>query len=725
MARVWLEYAYSIFITTFLRPFSSKRAELERRLTHNEITSRPSRDYVSSLTRLRLVFSVITSRFQRDYVSFSARLRLVVSMLLMLTLGSGNVWGQDYSGVYYIASDRGYNAETPNNNFFLCPTEGWAFYKATNDVQSDDNGQPFLTTYQCKDGNYDLNKAVWIVEKEPNSDCYYIKQALTGKYMVSNGVLTEAGSTRARVHLETVANADALSELGDWALFEITYDVDHYDIKPHSAYGRDGNNIYLVVNTNNYNQLDGNSVKTNGPKGFKKCGGIIGLYTHPDDGNAKFRLEPATIAPPTITNNETVTNTFTITAAEGATIYYTTDGSTPTTSNYTGSGPTPVTVNQTESLTVIKAFAKGSSDYFPTSVTTYDLTGCPKPVITVSGGTVTITCAIAGATIHYTTDGSPATTSSPTYAGPFDKGSASEIRAIATKAGYLVSSEAALLPPTEVSSSDEMTDMSGNYILASNFSSNASIGTSENPFSGTIDGNMVTLSGLDHPLVAYANGATIKNVMLKGVQISGSGSVGAIAGEASGYTRIYNCGILPSSNKYENETSYVSSSNGYCGGLVGLLNDDSRVINCFSYANITGGTTVAGIVGYNNFASTTKVTGEKYTELKTAIVNCMFYGNITGGGTRYPVYGGNKIQNNTTTGINNYDFYRAEADLGLADNNHYNCSWPAQEEYLTKYEYYRYLLNSNRELCGWWVGAPSAPSGMSTTDVQAVPRMPH
>lgn len=717
-----LEYAYSMLMTTFLRPFSCKRAKLERRLAANEITARPSRDYGSSLTRLRLVFSVITSRFQRDYVSFSARLRLVVSMLLMLTLGSGNVWGQDYSGVYYIASDRGYNAETPNNNFFLCPTEGWAFYKATNDVQSDDNGQPFLTTYQCKDGNYDLNKAVWIVEKEPNSDCYYIKQALTGKYMVSNGVLTEAGSTRARVHLETVANADALSELGDWALFEITYDVDHYDIKPHSAYGRDGNNIYLVVNTNNYNQLDGNSVKTNGPKGFKKCGGIIGLYTHPDDGNAKFRLEPATIAPPTITNNETVTNTFTITAAEGATIYYTTDGSTPTTSNYTGSGPTPVTVNQTESLTVIKAFAKGSSDYFPTSVTTYDLTGCPKPVITVSGGTVTITCAIAGATIHYTTDGSPATTSSPTYAGPFDKGSASEIRAIATKAGYLVSSEAALLPPTEVSSSDEMTDMSGNYILASNFSSNASIGTSENPFSGTIDGNMVTLSGLDHPLVAYANGATIKNVMLKGVQISGSGSVGAIAGEASGYTRIYNCGILPSSNKYENETSYVSSSNGYCGGLVGLLNDDSRVINCFSYANITGGTTVAGIVGYNNFASTTKVTGEKYTELKTAIVNCMFYGNITGGGTRYPVYGGNKIQNNTTTGINNYDFYRAEADLGLADNNHYNCSWPAQEEYLTKYEYYRYLLNSNRELCGWWVGAPSAPSGMSTTDVQAVPK---
>ena len=64
-----LEYAYSMLMTTFLRPFSSKRAELERRLAANEITARPSRDYGSCPTRLRLVFSVITSRFQRDYVS--------------------------------------------------------------------------------------------------------------------------------------------------------------------------------------------------------------------------------------------------------------------------------------------------------------------------------------------------------------------------------------------------------------------------------------------------------------------------------------------------------------------------------------------------------------------------------------------------------------------------------------------------------------------------------
>ena len=103
---------------------------------------------------------------------------------------------------------------------------------------------------------------------------------------------------------------------------------------------------------------------------------------------------------------------------------------------------------------------------------------CEKPVITQSGNIITITSTTEGAEIYYTTNGDHPTSNSTKYEGPFDKGSAGEIRAIATRAGYVNSSEAAILPPTEVSSSDEMTDMSGNYILASNFSSNASIGTS-------------------------------------------------------------------------------------------------------------------------------------------------------------------------------------------------------------------------------------------------------
>ena len=93
MSKLRSSYAYSMLMTTFLRPFSSKRAELERRLASDEITARGSRDYGSSLTRLRLV----------------------VSMLLLLTVGSGNVWGQteitalsqitDANGNYIIKND--------------------------------------------------------------------------------------------------------------------------------------------------------------------------------------------------------------------------------------------------------------------------------------------------------------------------------------------------------------------------------------------------------------------------------------------------------------------------------------------------------------------------------------------------------------------------------------------------------------------------------------------
>lgn len=161
-------------------------------------------------------------------------------------------------------------------------------------------------------------------------------------------------------------------------------------------------------------------------------------------------------------------------------------------------------------MTVIKAIAKATSDPFPTNVTTYYLPVCERPVISVSGSTITITCTTVGATIHYTTDGSPATSTSTVYTGPFAKGDASTFRAIATKTGYVTSSEAILLPPTEVSSSSQITNMNGSYILASNFTSSGSIGTADNPFKGIINGNLNTLTLGGYPLVAYADGATIK-----------------------------------------------------------------------------------------------------------------------------------------------------------------------------------------------------------------------
>ena len=152
-------------------------------------------------------------------------LRSLFLMFTLMTLGAGNGWAQtDYSGIYYIGSYGKSNTSqcasaNPADNYYLCPTEGWCYFVSPNAVQADDNGQPFLTSYKCRGTfNYDPNKAVWTIEKAPapNSDYYYIKQKITGRYLVFNGQLSGAGQNRARVHLETITSP------GDNALFAIS-----------------------------------------------------------------------------------------------------------------------------------------------------------------------------------------------------------------------------------------------------------------------------------------------------------------------------------------------------------------------------------------------------------------------------------------------------------------------------------------------------------------------
>lgn len=246
------------------------------------------------------------------------------------------------------------------------------------------------------------------------------------------------------------------------------------------------------------------------------------------------------------------------------------------------------------------------------------------------------------------------------------------------------------------------------------------IGTSDKPFRGILDGNFVPFDLGSNPLFEKVDGAIIRNVIISNVNISSSAdNVGAIAGVAQGYSRIYNCGILPKSADFPDGTHPSVTTSGACaGGLVGKLDGDSRVINCYSYADVSASTTAAGIVGNNNYASTAAVTDGKYANLRTAVVNCMFYGDITGGSQVYPVYGGEKLLNTSTNGINNYNFYRAKASINVGTR--FNCSWPASEENLTRFEYYRYLLNSNREICGWWVNSDVAPNTLTTGEVQAI-----
>ena len=267
----------------------------------------------------------------------------------------------------------------------------------------------------------------------------------------------------------------------------------------------------------------------------------------------------------------------------------------------------------------------------------------------------------------------------------------------------------------EISSLDDITDPTGTYTLSSDFSTtgtakdndNNEIGTSTNPFKGTIDGGLVTITGTwNKPLFDYVEDATIKNVIIGTASITGySGNTGAIAGTAQGASRIFNCGILNGS----------VGGTAYTGGLVGQLSGTARVINCYSYATITSGTTVAGIVG-NNTGTTTM------SSQTTMVMNCMFYGNITGGTTKKPVYGGKVISNAGTSGVNNYNYYRNGTDVTFDDNYAdfaaYYCTLPADEEYLTRFEYYRSILNSNRQLCVWWITGKKVTKTEETDKLQ-------
>lgn len=315
------------------------------------------------------------------------------------------------------------------------------------------------------------------------------------------------------------------------------------------------------------------------------------------------------------------------------------------------------------------------------------------PVITSdeTNKQVTITCSDPDASIYYTIDGtSPKTTSSQfTSSITLDIGATSKkIKAIAYKnvGGKLLSSKPASLVVDwrsliEISSLDDI-DPAGYYKLTDDVSTSGLDIT----FTGMLDGDGHTISGLTSPLFKIADGATINNIILDDVNITTSGNAGAIAGTAKGATRIYNIGILGGS----------VGGNDDVGGLVGSLDGEARVINCYSYADITGGSTVGGIVGKNRVSTTS-------SNLKTMVMNCMFYGNISGGSNKAPIYNGAIISNVGETGVGNYNYF--SADAAYVQNNDiqtYNCALMAETRFLQRFEFYRYLLNSHRELAAWW-----------------------
>lgn len=137
--------------------------------------------------------------------------------------------------------------------------------------------------------------------------------------------------------------------------------------------------------------------------------------------------------------------TVTITCAtEGAVIHYTTDGTAPTASSPTYSSPIAITADTTIKAIAVKTGMDNSSvasaSYTIVLPKVANPTFTPSAGEVLSGTTVTITCATAGADIYYTTDGSTPSDESTKYTAPIEITAATTIKAIGIATDYQDSS---------------------------------------------------------------------------------------------------------------------------------------------------------------------------------------------------------------------------------------------------------------------------------------------
>ena len=347
------------------------------------------------------------------------------------------------------------------------------------------------------------------------------------------------------------------------------------------------------------------------------------------------------------------------------------------------------------------------------------------PTFFVNGTEVTIRCATSGASIYYTVstngnnneddpipDPADPDPSDPTqlYTTEYNLTGITKIKAIAVKDG--MENSCPILVTTRegysITNVGELNSISGDenkrskyWFIENDFDASGYNGPVN--FTGVVVGNYHTISGLTKPLFNETSGsAVVHGLNLKEVNIPAGteGNVGSIVCTAKENTRIYNCGILPTTADGLS-TSQVGGT-GKVGGLVGVLQGNARVINCFSYADITSGTYRGGIVGMNDVT-----TASTQTNVNTMIMNCMFYGDISTSGSPTqiaPIYGGKKISNSGSSGLNNFNYFRFNRPyVSSGATLTYNCALGAKDRNLERFEFYRLTLNSNHELASWYI----------------------
>ena len=589
----------------------------------------------------------------------------------------------DLSGIYYLQSKG-------DSKYYMIPS--------ATEIES---GKPYVQTGQ----NRKL-EAVWKLEKvAPNS--YHIIHYNNGS-KVSRHMIADRNSEENTVWLETVADP---STLGDNAVFVITENAEnagYYNIKPKGAANADGKD-YLNV------------------KGGNKDNHTIGLSTANDNNSLWKRIDVP--AAPTISVSD-IKASFTNVFGAGN-IHYTYGHKLSEVSDPTKSSP------KASSVTL-----KYGPEYYVKAVCIYTdpisetdwISGVTKsskiqvnllpPIFSRSGNNVTISNSqSSGVKFLYTfladddgrepedpikpnddgtlVNGDVYSSSSPL---PLTAEKRNVFKAIAynnvdgktyTNTEGVITFVVDLRGTSEITKLSQITEVYGAYKLLNDVTYSSENKPGVTTFSGVLDGGGHTISGLEEPLFTTLSTGTVRNVNLSGVSIAQNGAVGAVACTANGNSRIYNVGILSGSLK-SSGTSSAEDGTDCCGGIVGLLDGYARVINCFSYAEIKGGNRVGGIVGYNNYSTTS-------SDIRTMVMNCMFYGDITGGNSKAPIYNGKIITNRgDQSGVSNFNYFRLEAPYVQPTGVTYNCALGAEDRFLNRFEFYRHLLNSHRELAAWW-----------------------
>lgn len=242
-----------------------------------------------------------------------------------------------------------------------------------------------------------------------------------------------------------------------------------------------------------------------------------------------------------------------------------------------------------------------------------------------------------------------------------------------------------IIVETPITSLSQITNPLGGYRLLNDVSDTPGV----SDFKGSLNGDFHSITGLSAPLFNTLDGGEVKNVVFKEVSISSGTNVGAVCAEATGAAHIYNCGVLSGS---------VSGT--YAGGLVGHIKSGSsvRVVNCYNYANVIGSSYAAGIVGYN-----------EGTVGDVRIALCMMYGTVSGATNISPVYAGNHTPN--AQNFNEYNYYLYSTEKDAAGQRIIRIPYTAyndqlaidKEEYLTRFPFYRHILNTHRELASYFL----------------------